>query len=137
MSAAQRVTSPNFAPAATTRVSAGRNVASVSFPRIAELSGSNPMEAQEQSIRYDESFDQQHRHQPKQDRPHERQGFADFTNYAAVSYLDEVISETQEWGFQKLVLPAEIMRGVGQYEANMRVISGVDHVAGESYNRVF
>ena len=79
MSAAQRVTSPTFGPAATGRIaSAGRNVASVSYPRVADAGGSNAMGPQEQSVRYDDGYHPQERRE-QQEQQHlqqqERQQF--------------------------------------------------------------
>jgi hypothetical protein len=137
MSATQRVTSPNFGPAATTRVSAGRNVAAISFPKVDELSATNPTGGSEQRFMYDEGFHESE-HNRHQQQPQQRRGFTDFTSYAAVSYIDEVIAAQSINSFQpQMVFQSEIMRGVGRYESNLRVISGVDHLSGEAFNRVF
>jgi len=134
MSATQRVSSPTFGPAATTRVAnAGRNVASVSFQRVDDLGGSNALGAQEQSIRYDDGYQP-----PGQGARRDRDGKRppDFSSYAQVSHLDEVLT-TYDWASDTTLLPIEVMRGVGRYETNMRVIAGIENVGGETYNRLF
>ncbi|WP_337997940.1 hypothetical protein [Oleispirillum naphthae] len=134
MSTTQRVSSPTFGPAATTRVAnAGRNVASVSFQRVDDLGGSNALGAQEQSIRYDDGY-----RPPGQGQRRDRDGrrAAEFSRYAQVSHLDEVLT-AYDWSPDATLLPVEVMRGVGRYETNMRVISGIEKVGGETYNRLF
>ncbi|MGE4528993.1 MAG: hypothetical protein AB7D00_11560, partial [Rhodospirillaceae bacterium] len=129
MSATQRVSSPTFGPAATTRVAnAGRNVASVSFQRVDDLGGSNALGAQEQSIRYDDGYQP-----PGQGARRDRDGKRppDFSSYAQVSHLDEVLT-TYDWASDTTLLPIEVMRGVGRYETNMRVIAGIENVGGET-----
>jgi hypothetical protein len=135
MSAMQRVTSPTFGPAATTRVAgSGRNVAVVSFQRVDDLGGSNAMGPQEQSVRYDDGY------QPPQEKEGRGEGrkrlFPDYFSYAPVNHLDEIM-EFSDWSEPSIFLPDEVMRGVGRYESNMRVIAGIDAVGGETINRLF
>lgn len=136
MSVTQRVTSPTFGPAATNRIaSSGRNVATVSYQRVDDLSGSNAMGPQEQSVRYDDGY------QPpgqggRRESGARRQTYADFASYAQVDHLNDVIFHSS-WPAASLPFPVEVMRGVGRYESNMRVIAGMDRVGGETYNRLF
>ncbi|MBN2751603.1 MAG: hypothetical protein JXQ84_02740 [Rhodospirillaceae bacterium] len=136
MSATQRVTSSTFGPAATTRVAnAGRNVASVAFQRVDGLDGSNAMGPQEQSVRYDDGY-----RPPSEDNRQKQErkaGVRDFSSYAQVSYLDEVLSSYDWDSSRAIILPIEVMRGVGRYETNMRVIAGIENIGGETYNRLF
>jgi hypothetical protein len=136
MSATQRVTSPTFGPAATTRVAnAGRNVAVVSFQRVDDLGGSNAMGPQEQSIRYDDGY-----RPPEEGERREggrKRSVPDFSSYAQISYIDEVMM-SYDWDASPVaMLPVEVMRGVGRYESNLRVIAGIDAVGGGTLNRLF
>lgn len=134
MSATQRVTSTTFGPAATARsATAGRNVASVAFPRVPGLGGSNSMGPQEQSIRYDDGY------RPPEDRrrrnPHAADKPRDFFSYAEVSFLDEVIA-VHDWNAPQILLPSDSIAGVRRYESNLRVIAGLSGVGGENYDRL-
>ncbi len=62
--------------------------------------------------------------------------FRTVSSYAQISHLDEVIS-TYDWSASSVMLPAEVMRGVGRHESNMRVIAGIDAVGGETLNRLY
>ncbi len=134
MSTTQRVTSSTFGPAATSRAAgSGRNVASVAFPRVPGMGGSNSMGPQEQSIRYDDGYrppgERQRRNPEAADKPR------DFFSYAEISFLDEVIA-THDWNAQQVLLPAEAMAGVRRYESNLRAIAGLGHVGGENYDNL-
>lgn len=132
MSAAQRVTSSTFGPAATARTAtSGRNVASVAFPRIPGMGGSNAMGPEEQSIRYDDGYrppgERQRRNPQSADKPR------DFFSYAEVSFLDEVIA-VHDWNAPQILLPTAAIAGVRRYESNLRAIAGLGHMGGENYD---
>lgn len=134
MSAAQRVTSPTFGPAATGRIaSAGRNVASVSYPRVADAGGSNAMGPQEQSVRYDDGYHpQERREQQEQQR---RPSTPDFFHYAEVAHLDQAFAaELTNWSSEPILLPDAFAAGVRRYESNLRVLAGLSRVGGGSYD---
>ncbi len=137
MSAAQRVTSTTFGPAATARTaSAGRNVASVSFPRVAEAGGSNAMGPQEQWVRYDDGYTPRERRESEQER-RQRASRPDFFHYADVAYLDEAFAaELMTWNAEPILLPDAFAAGVRRYELNLRVLAGLGHVGGGSYDRL-
>ncbi|SBV91999.1 conserved hypothetical protein [uncultured Alphaproteobacteria bacterium] len=130
------MTSPTFGPAATGRIaSAGRNVASVSFPRVADAGGSNAMGPQEQSVRYDDGYHPQERRE-RQD-PQRREGQPDFFHYAEVAYLDQAFTaELTNWKSEPIMLPDAIAAGVRRYESNLRVLAGLARVGGDSYDRL-
>ncbi len=135
MSATQRVTSSTFGPSATTRVAgAGRNVAVVSFQKVDDLGGSNAMGPQEQSVRYDDGY-RPPAEGEKRDEGRKRL-LPDFSSYAQINYLDEILSYS-DWAEPAALLPEEVMRGVGRYESNMRVIAGINAVGGETLDRLF
>lgn len=135
MSAAQRVTSSTFGPAATARIaSAGRNVASVSFPRVADAGGSNAMGPQEQSVRYDDGYTPRERRDPEQQQQR-RDAPPDFFHYADVAYLDQAFAaELTDWKSDAILLPDAFAAGVRRYEANLRVLAGLGRVGGDSYD---
>lgn len=134
MSATQRVTSTTFGPAATARsATAGRNVASVAFPRVVEMGGSNATGAQEQSVRYDDGY------RPPEERGRRNPRAAakprDFFSYAEVSFLDEVLAAS-DWNTVQIILPSAVLAGVRRYDANNLIIGGLVGVGGETYDRL-
>jgi len=92
------------------------------------------MGPQEQSVHYDDGY--------RQSGQGSRRGRdtkwtqPDFSSYAQINHLDEVLT-AYDWVQNSTLFPAEMMRGVGRYETNMRVIAGIENVGGESYNRLF
>ncbi len=134
MSATQRVTSATFGPAATARIAnSGRNVASVSFPRVADVGGSNAMGPQEQSVRYDDGYKPPEERRGQGRRSREDQ--PDFFHYAPVTYMDETFAAAlSEWNAQPILLPDAHAAGARRYESNLRVIAGFGRVSGDSYD---
>lgn len=135
---APRVTSPTFGPAATARIaSAGRNVASVSFPRVADAGGSNAMGPQEQSVRYDDGYYTPNERRDPEQQPQHRDTPQDFFHYADVAYLDQAFAaELSDWKSDAILLPDAFAAGVRRYESNLRVLAGLGRVGGDSYDRL-
>lgn len=118
-------------PTATRSAGAARGLASLSFRRLEEPDGGFDAElARDSGGRTGGA-----RILARRDH---RLPVADYAFYARVIHLDEVIfANTQALDPRPSLFPAEVLAGIERYEANLRIISVIDHPFDESYNRLF